>query len=125
MQLDEVDDAALEVIEKGYCEIVVVSVGPLGAMLVTKESFEMVSAPAVKKTSTVGAGDSMVAGMVWMLEQGKSLSEMVRFGIACGTAATMNSGTRLFKPEDFYRLYDWINNKRLIKSVVVQRKYSL
>ena len=119
------DDAALEVIEKGYCEIVVVSVGPLGAMLVTKESFEMVSAPAVKKTSTVGAGDSMVAGMVWMLEQGKSLSEMVRFGIACGTAATMNSGTRLFKPEDFYRLYDWINNKRLIKSVVVQRKYSL
>ena len=125
LQLEEVDDAALEVIQKGHCEIVVVSMGPLGAMLVTKECYEMVSAPTVKKLSTVGAGDSMVAGMVWMLEQGKSLSEMVRFGVACGTAATMNSGTQLFKPEDVYRLYDWINNKKPIKAVAVQSKSSL
>ena len=125
LQLDEVDDAALEVIEKGHCEIVVVSMGPLGAMLVTKESYEMVSAPTVKKLSTVGAGDSMVAGMAWMLEQGKSLSEVVHFGVACGTAATMNSGTQLFKPEDVYRLYDWINNKKPIKAVAVQSKSSL
>lgn len=125
LQLDEVDDAALEVIEKGHCEIVVVSMGPLGAMLITKESYEMVSAPTVKKLSTVGAGDSMVAGMVWMLEQGKSLSEMVRFGVACGTAATMNSGTQLFKPEDVYRLYDWITNKRPVKAVAIQSKSSL
>jgi len=125
LQLDEVDEAALEVIQKGHCEIVVVSMGPLGAMLVTKESYEMVSAPTVKKLSTVGAGDSMVAGMVWTLEQGKSLSEMVRFGVACGTAATMNSGTQLFKPEDVYRLYDWINNKRPVKAVAIQSKSSL
>jgi 6-phosphofructokinase 2 len=51
----------------------------------------------------------MVAGMVWMLEQGRSISETVRFGVACGTAATMNPGTQLFKKEDVYRLYDWIN----------------
>ena len=125
LQLEEVDDAALEVIQKGHCEIVVVSMGPLGAMLVTKEFYELVSAPTVKKLSTVGAGDSMVAGMVWMLEQGKSLSEMVRFGVACGTAATMNSGTQLFNPEDAYRLYDWINNKKPIKAVVAQSKSSL
>jgi 6-phosphofructokinase 2 len=68
-----------------------------------------VPTPTVKKQSTVGAGDSMVAGMVWMLEQGRSLSETVRFGVACGTAATMNPGTQLFKKEDVYRLYDWIN----------------
>ena len=125
LQLDEVYNAALEVIEKGHCEIVVVSMGPLGAMLVTKEIYEVVSAPTVKKLSTVGAGDSMVAGMVWMLGQGKSLSEMVRFGVACGTAATMNSGTQLFKPEDVYRLYDWINNKRPVKAVTIQSKPSL
>jgi len=102
------------VIEKGHCEVVVVSISPAGAMLVTKDIHEKIPAPNVKKLSTVGAGDSMVAGMAWMLEQGKSLSEMVRFGVACGTAATMNAGTQLFKKEDVLRLYDWINRHSLL-----------
>lgn len=111
LELDEVDDAAMQLIDSGKCEVIVVSMGPAGAMLITKDTVEKVPAPTVKKLSTVGAGDSMVAGMVWMLEQGKSLSEMVRFGVACGTAATMNSGTQLFKKDDVLRLYKWINKK--------------
>ena len=109
LQLKEVDEAAKQVIENGHCEVVVVSMGPLGAMLVTKDLHENIPAPTVKKLSTVGAGDSMVAGMAWMLEQGKSFSEMVRFGVACGTAATMNAGTQLFQKEDVFKLYEWIN----------------
>lgn len=109
LQLNEVDKAAKQVIKKGHCEVVVVSMGPAGAMLVTKDLHEKIPAPTVKKLSTEGAGDSMVGGMVWMLEQGKSLSEMVRFGVACGTAATMNTGTQLFKKEDVFKLYEWIN----------------
>jgi 6-phosphofructokinase 2 len=109
LEVNEVDDAAMEVIQQGSCEVMVVSMGPSGALLVTRDGCEHIPTPTVKKQSTVGAGDSMVAGMVWMLEQGKSLSEMVRFGVACGTAATMNPGTQLFKKEDVYRLYDWIN----------------
>ncbi len=114
LQLNEVDEAAKQVIEKGHCEVVVVSMGPAGAMLVTKDIQEKIPAPTVKKLSTVGAGDSMVAGMAWMLEQGKSLSEMVRFGVACGTAATMNAGTQLFKKEDVLRLYEWINQHSVL-----------
>lgn len=109
LELNEVDDAALEIVRKGSCEVMVVSLGPSGALLVTKDGCEHIPSPTVKKKSTVGAGDSMVAGMVWMLSQGKSLKEMARFGVACGTAATMNAGTQLFKKEDVYRLYDWIN----------------
>ncbi len=109
LELNEVDDAALEIVRKGSCEVMVVSLGPSGALLVTKDGCEHIPSPTVKKQSTVGAGDSMVAGMVWMLSQGKSLKEMARFGVACGTAATMNAGTQLFKKEDVYRLYDWIN----------------
>jgi len=109
LELNEVDDAAMEVIKQGRCEVMVVSMGPSGALLVTRDGCEHVPTPAVKKQSTVGAGDSMVAGMVWMMEQGKSLSETVRFGVACGTAATMNPGTQLFKKADVYRLYEWIN----------------
>ena len=109
LELNEVDDAALEIVRKGSCDVMVVSLGPSGALLVTKDGCEHIPSPTVRKQSTVGAGDSMVAGMVWMLSQGKSLKEMARFGVACGTAATMNAGTQLFKKEDVYRLYDWIN----------------
>lgn len=109
LELNEVDDAALEIVRKGSCEVMVVSLGPSGALLVTKDGCEHIPSPTVRKQSTVGAGDSMVAGMVWMLSQGKTLKEMARFGVACGTAATMNPGTQLFKKEDVYRLYDWIN----------------
>jgi 6-phosphofructokinase 2 len=109
LEVNEVDDAAMEVIKQGSCEVMVVSMGPAGALLVTRDGCEHIPTPTVKKQSTVGAGDSMVAGMVWMLSQGNPISEMARFGVACGTAATMNPGTQLFKKEDVYRLYDWIN----------------
>lgn len=108
LELNEVDDAAMEIIRKGKCEVIVVSLGPSGALLVTKNGYEHMPAPTVKKQTTVGAGDSMVAGMVWKLSQGKSLEETVQFGVACGTAATMNSGTQLFNIEDVNRLYEWI-----------------
>lgn len=108
LEIDQVDDAALDIIKQGKCEVVVVSLGPQGALLVTRDGFEHIPAPMVKKQSTVGAGDSMVAGMVWSLEQGNSFREMAQWGVACGTAATMNHGTQLFKLEDARRLFDWI-----------------
>jgi 6-phosphofructokinase 2 len=108
LQLDEVMIAAREIVKKGTCEVLVVSMGAAGAMLFTKDTFENIPAPIVKKLSTVGAGDSMVAGMVWMLMQNKPIAEVVRFGIACGTAATMNAGTKLFNRSDAIRLYNSI-----------------
>ena len=97
--------AAEEVILKKYCEVVVVSMGEAGALLVTKDMQLQVKAPSVKKMSTVGAGDSMVAGIVHSLINNKTIEDAVRFGVACGTAATKNAGTALFRPEDAYQLY--------------------
>jgi 6-phosphofructokinase 2 len=108
LELSEIDAAAQEVMSSGKCEAIVVSMGPAGAMLFTKKSSKKFTAPVVKKLTTVGAGDSMVAGMSYMLEQNKSLEEAVQFGIACGTAATMNKGTQLFRKGDALRLYDWM-----------------
>ncbi|HEY1055097.1 MAG TPA: PfkB family carbohydrate kinase, partial [Emticicia sp.] len=109
LEINEVDDAAREIISKGKCEVVVVSMGPQGAVLVTKDICEHIPAPPVQKKSTVGAGDSMVGGMVWALAEGKELSEMLRWGVACGSAATMNEGTQLFKKEDALKLLKWLN----------------
>jgi 6-phosphofructokinase 2 len=108
LEMNQVDDAALQIIHEGKCEVVVVSLGPQGALLVNREGFEHIPAPMVQKRSTVGAGDSMVAGMVYTLSQGKSLREMVQTGVACGSAATMNTGTQLFNPADVQRLLRWI-----------------
>ena len=109
---ESADEAAQELINEGKAEVIVVSLGPQGAYLITKDIKEHIPAPTVKKLSTVGAGDSMVAGMVSVLARGGNYSEMVRMGVACGSAATMNSGTQLFKKEDAFRLFKWLMSKR-------------
>ncbi|UOG75667.1 1-phosphofructokinase family hexose kinase [Hymenobacter tibetensis] len=111
--VDEVDSravaaAAKALIREGKSQLIVVSLGPQGACLVTDELVDHIPAPTVKKRSTVGAGDSMVAGVIYALANGKSVREAVRLGVACGTAATMNPGTELFKKEDAERLYNWL-----------------
>jgi 6-phosphofructokinase 2 len=111
LEMDEVVHAAQKLIEKGSAEIVVVSLGPQGAVLVTATQTEFVPAPNVVKKSTVGAGDSMVGAMVWALSQNKSLKEVVQWGVACGSAATMNEGTQLFQLEHAKRLFEWLQKK--------------
>lgn len=111
LEMDEVAHAAQTLIEKGSAEIIVVSLGPQGAVLVTATQTEFVPAPNVVKKSTVGAGDSMVGAMTWALSQNKSLKEVIQWGVACGSAATMNEGTQLFKLEDAKRLFEWLQKK--------------
>jgi 6-phosphofructokinase 2 len=111
LETNEVEVAARKLIEKGSAEIVVVSLGAQGAVLVTATQTEFVPAPNVVKKSTVGAGDSMVGAMVWALSLNKSLKEVVQWGVACGSAATMNEGTQLFKLEDAKRLFEGLQKK--------------
>jgi 6-phosphofructokinase 2 len=47
----------------------------------------------------------MVGAMTWALSQNKSLKEVVQWGVACGSAATMNEGTQLFNVADASRLF--------------------
>jgi 6-phosphofructokinase 2 len=107
----EVKEVASGIIAKGKCEVIVVSMGEQGAMLVTGEVAEIISPPAVIKKSTVGAGDSMLGGIVFFLSEGKSLLEAVQYGVACGTAATMNAGTELCRKVDADRLFSLINGR--------------
>jgi 6-phosphofructokinase 2 len=97
--------AARALIAAGRSEAVVLSLGERGA-LVTTRGFEQRLPPfAVSVRSSVGAGDSMVAGIVLALARGKSISEAVRFGMAAGAAALLNEGTQLCRREDVERLY--------------------
>lgn len=110
LETNEIGPAARDLILRGNCEIVIVSMGALGAMLITKEYTYKVEAPIVKRKTTVGAGDSMVAGIVYYISRKKNLEEALQYGVACGTAATLNAGTSLCKKEDAEGLFIQIQN---------------
>lgn len=98
-QPDDVRKAAQEIVNSGKAKRVVVS-RPQGALGVDSENCIQVVPPPVKSQSTVGAGDSMVGAMTLKLAENASLEEMVRFGVAAGSAATLNQGTRLCSHDD-------------------------
>jgi 6-phosphofructokinase 2 len=97
--------AARSVIHLGRAEVLVVSLGHNGALLVTETVAEHFDAPDVPVVSAVGAGDTMVGAIVFALEQGWSIVEATRFGVAAGSATLMTPGTELCRREDVERIY--------------------
>ncbi len=110
LNITQAKKVAKELILQKNCEIIVVSLGSEGAMLITKSRVYIVKPPKITVKSTVGAGDSMVAGIILCLSNGKSLKESLQFGVACGTATAMNAGTELCKKDDVEKLFNQLIN---------------
>jgi 6-phosphofructokinase 2 len=102
------EELARDLIRDGKNQVVVTSLGAAGAMLVWEDKCERLRAPTVSIKSKVGAGDSMVAGIVLSLARGKSIPDAARFGVAAGAAAVMTPGTELCRREDTEQLYERI-----------------
>ncbi len=100
----EQETVVKELIENGQAEVVVVSLGAAGALLGSEGGLVRLRAPTVPIESKIGAGDSMVAGIVLALVRGKSLEEAARFGVAAGAVPT--PGTELCRRQDTERLYE-------------------
>lgn len=97
--------AARDLRMRGFAEIVVVSLGEAGALLVADTTTLHLPAIPVRVESTVGAGDSMVAAMTVALARGEPLSAVLRYGLAGGAAAVTTQGSALARREDVERLY--------------------
>lgn len=97
--------AGRQMIDEGRAEIVVLSLGADGALLVTAREAEHFPALDVPIRSAVGAGDSMLGGIVYSLSRGHAIRDAVRYGMAAGAAALMTEGTELNRREDTERLY--------------------
>lgn len=103
---EELIKAAEGIVKDHDIEIVVVSLSAEGAILATKDKTEKLPSPSIqKKESSVGAGDSMVAGIVYSLAEGKDIQESVMYGLASGSAALSTRGTELVYKQDADRLY--------------------
>ncbi|MDE2774492.1 MAG: 1-phosphofructokinase family hexose kinase [Chloroflexota bacterium] len=98
--------AGQRLIAGGLAEVMLVSLGAAGAALITRADCVMLRAPIVPIQSKVGAGDSMVGGIVLGLAQGFDLIDAARLGVAAGSAAVMTAGTELCRAEDAWRLYE-------------------
>ena len=104
----QIEELAMKMVKDGRCEIMVISLGAAGALMVSEDVVEYVSSPTVPIVSKIGAGDSMVAGMVLSLARGRAPFDAVRFGIAAGAAAVMTPGSELCSRGDTERLYELV-----------------
>ena len=101
--------AAQQLIQRGQTQVVALSLGDQGAMLVTDTQTWRAQSLSVNVQTTIGAGDSFVAAMVWGLSQGLELPNALRYGMAAGAAALLLPGTELSQASDVYRLLDKVS----------------
>jgi 6-phosphofructokinase 2 len=94
-------------------EVVAISRGKDGLIIANKQKILKVTSPQVDIRSTVGAGDSAIAGLVLGLSQGANIEETSRLAAAAGTATTLTPGTELCRREDVERLLPQVKVERL------------
>lgn len=99
------EDLLLEVLEKYPIEVIILSLGGKGALLATAGKVRHYPAPSVEQISSIGAGDSMVAGIVHSLSQDMDLEKAVLYGLSCGSATIKSPGTELLQKKDVETLY--------------------
>ena len=96
--------ACRDLIARGRVEMVALSLGAEGALLVTAERALRARALAIQCASTVGAGDSFLGTMLWAMASRLSLEEAFRYAVAGGSAALLSPGTELAPAADVRRL---------------------
>jgi 1-phosphofructokinase family hexose kinase len=73
--------------------VVAVSLGSAGAVLSTREGTWVAEPPPVRARNSSGAGDALLAGLLWGFTRRQSPPEALRAAVACGAAAASLDGT--------------------------------
>ena len=100
----ELIEASRELVGAGKCEIVALSLGGDGAIVVSADQALRLPTPKVDVRSTVGAGDSFLAAFLLRIAQGRDLGEALRAGVAAGSATAALPATALVGADDLARL---------------------
>jgi 1-phosphofructokinase family hexose kinase len=110
--LTEIAAAASAVCGLG-AQNVVVSMGKEGALLHTSEASWLTHTPRIQEKNPIGAGDSMVGGLVWALAHGFGLKEALLWGVASGAATASLPGTQVGSRPLIEELYSQVRYQRL------------
>ncbi len=110
--IQDIINAAKEIHAKGV-EIVAVSLGGDGSIVVGDEGIFRARVPKIDAVNTVGCGDSMIAGFALGLSKGLSLPETLKLASAISAAAAMREETGFFVIEDMEKLFPQIEITKL------------
>lgn len=105
--------ACRRLIAEGRVEIVALTLGEEGSLLVTADQAFRAEPMAIEPVSTVGAGDSFVGGMIAALASGSPLPQAFRVAVASASAAVLSPGTELCREEDVQRLLPEVKISKL------------
>jgi 6-phosphofructokinase 2 len=102
---EQQEELARQLIDEGKTEIVALTLGEDGALLVWKDGSLRLASPKVEVKSAVGAGDTFVGALTHGLSEGRTPEDAFTLAVAAGAAAVMTAGTELCHKEDVDRLY--------------------
>jgi len=108
--IEEIKIAASKIVSEGV-KNVAISLAKEGAIFVNESKIIHAFAPKVEVKSKVGAGDSMVAGLIYGLHRNLPEEDIIKYGIAFGTAAVLTIGTELAYKEDIEQILPEIEIK--------------
>ena len=97
---EEIKDAAIELCKAGIA-YVAVSLGARGALLTDGTRTVFSPAVPVPPASALGAGDAMLAGLLFGLAKGETVFDSLRCGIAAGSACVLGGGIHSFRENEF------------------------
>lgn len=102
---EEVIKSAIKLYESGI-ELVVVSLGGDGALLVCEEGVYHGKPPKIKVVNTVGCGDSMVAAFAVAMERGYSNTDSLKYAVSISAANAMTFSTGNFNSKDADSIFE-------------------
>lgn len=105
-QVTDVDTAAAALADLRASGIVLaaVSMGAQGALAADATGIYWACPPALTIVSSIGCGDSLLAGLATGLLRGEDLGAALRLGVACGSADALTIGGGLLHLDDVERI---------------------
>jgi 6-phosphofructokinase 2 len=97
-------EAGRRLFDRYRIEVIALSMGPNGALLLTRDKVLRANGLPIQPVSVSGAGDSFLGALVWSLASNIDLEVALRYAVAGGSAALLSPGTELCRPEEVHRL---------------------
>ena len=104
--------AARDLVTSGRAEIVAVTMGAAGALVVTRDQTLFMEPPKVEVRSAVGAGDAFLGAMTLSLARGEPIAEALMLATAAGAATTLTPLSKVCALTDVKRLHEEVKRAR-------------
>jgi len=111
LKINETVLGARKIVSEGKVENILLTNGAKGAWWISKGKEYYIKPPIVKIKSTIGAGDSAIAGALFGTMKNLPIEDILAIAIAAGTATTLQKGTSLGSLKDIQKIFKSIQKR--------------